>query len=327
MSMMRILAEVPEQLLARVADGSAERVGMIVRDTATKKIIGHLQETGATQEFVGSALKHFGGAAGDFVSGPVSAVTGIGTLIQNEQIKGRLKVLETMMGGMQALQVATLLTSVAGIGVTAASTAVILSRLNRIDTALGRLGDKIDESSANSQDWDIHRILKSVEVHLQRLDEAGMSRTPEPEMRRSEGALRDAFGDLEVATGSVLRRDTVDPVYLSELLAAMSLCGSAQIKVLIWLDEKERAAQRAQSLYKGLRSIALQAPGDSLASKLGNAEAAGRIGLMNSDVRLRLAAIPDMAAVLLEREIHGRDYLDMVEGEKQEPLLMLPAQA
>lgn len=326
MSITRILAEVPEQLLARVADGSAERVGMIVRDTATKKIIGHLQETEATQELVGSALKHFGGAAGYYASGPVSGITGIGTLIQNEQIKGRLRVLETMMGGMQAFQIATLLTSVAGIGVTAASTAMILSRLHRIDTSLARLGDKIDVSNAKSQDWDIHRILKSVEVHLQRLDEAGMSKNPEPEMRRSEAALRDSFGDLEVATGNVLRRESVDPDYLSELLTAMSLCGTTQIKVLIWLDEKERAAQRAQSLFRGLRTITLQTPGDHLAAKLGNAEAAGRIGLLNSDIRLRFAAIPDMASILLEREVHGRDHLDMVEAERQEPLLLLSAE-
>jgi hypothetical protein len=317
-----ILAHVPEHLLQQVQMGAAERVGMIVRDTATKKIIGHLQETGLTQTIVGKVL----GTTGGLVANPVSAVTSIGTLIQNEQIKGKLDVMETVMGGMQALQMATLVTSVAGIGVTAASTAMILNRLTKIDRSLQRIEEKFDETLVRREDWDLHHILKKVEGQLQRLDEARVIRDPDPEVRSSDRALHEAFGALEIGIRYVGRRETIDSEFLTQLLSALSLCGSAQIKALIWLDEKDRAAERARALFNGYQAIARSLPQDLLLQRFAGADAAASdvTGFL-SEVRHRIASVPSLAATLTSRSIHGRDYLEHAESEDEAPLLLLTA--
>ncbi|MCB1310961.1 MAG: hypothetical protein KDK29_03290 [Sedimentitalea sp.] len=317
-----ILAHVPDNLVMQVQSGAAERIGMIVRDTATKKIIAHLQETGVTQTMAGKLF----GAVGGLVPDPLSAVTGIGTLIQNEQIKGRLGVIETMLGGMQAMQAATLITSVAGIGVTAASTAMILGRLTGIDRSLERIESKFEANLAKREDWDLHHTLKRVEVQLQRLDEARLIRDPTPEVRNSERALHDAFGEIVIGIRYVGRRETIDPAFLKQLFAALSLCGSAQIKGLIWLDEKERAAERARTLFASYREIAQELPQDRLLQRFGDAAEASRdVSGLLSEVRHRMASVPSLAETLIARDVHGRDYLGRIEGEDREPLLLLEA--
>ncbi|MDK3072015.1 hypothetical protein QO034_02745 [Sedimentitalea sp. JM2-8] len=315
-----ILARVPDEILSRVAAGEYERIGMLVRDAASKKIVAHLQETGVTQSIVGQVLS----AVGSVVPDPVSSLTGIGTLIQNEQIKKRLGVIETMMGGMQAMQTATLITSVAGIGVTAASTAMILSRLSRIDRSLEQIEAKFEESTAKREDWDLHRTLRRVEGHLQRLDEARLVRNPETEVRNSERALHDAFGEIEIGIRHVGRRESIDPDFLTQLFAALSLCGTAQIKGLIWLDEKERAAERARMLFGSYRKIVQDLPEDRLLHRFaGNDTAARNVSLLLSEVRHRMASVPSLAETLIAHEVHGRDYLDRLEAEVDEPLMLM----
>lgn len=317
-----ILASIPQHLLGQVQAGAAERVGMIVRDVATKKIIGHLQETGMTQIVVDKVL----GTAGGLVANPISGIASIGTLIQNEQIKGKLDVMQTMMGGMQTLQAATLVTSVAGIGVTAASTAVILSRLSQIDRSLERIDAKFEENLAKQEDWDLHHILKKVEGQLQRLDEARLTRDPEPEVRNSEQALHEAFGSLEIGIRYVGRRETIDSEFLIQLFAALSLCGSAQIKALIWLDEKDRAAERARALFNGYQKIARTLPQDKLQQRFaGDEQTALEVTGVLSEIRHRIASVPSLAVTLSSRDIHGRDYLERAEAEDEEPLLLLKA--
>lgn len=315
-----ILARIPEDVLGQVQSGAYERVGMIVRDAASKKIVAHLQETGVTQSIVGKLW----GVVGSVVPDPVSSVSNIGTLIQNEQIKKRLGVIETMLGGMQAMQTATLITSVAGIGVTAASTAMILNRLNRIDRSLEQIEARLEENIERREDWDLHRTLRRVEGHLQRLDEARLVRDPDPEVRNSERALHDAFGELEIGIRHVGRRETIAPYLLTQLFAALSLCGTAQIKGLIWLDEKERAAERARTLFGSYRKIVQELPQDRLLHRFaGNDSAARDVSALFSEVRHRMASVPSLAEALIAQGVHGREYLDRLESEVDEPLMLM----
>lgn len=315
-----ILARIPEEVLNEVRSGAYERIGMLVRDSASKKIVAHLQETGVTQSIVGQVL----GAVGSLVPDPVSTATGFGTLIQNEQIKKRLGVIEAMMGGVQAMQAATLVTSVAGIGVTAASTAMILNRLTGIDRSLERIESKFEETLAKQQDWDLHRTLKRVEGHLQRLDEARLTRDPEPEVRNSERALHDAFGEIEMGIRHVGRRESIESDFLIQMFAALSLCGSAQIKGLIWLDEKERAAERARTLFGSYRKIVLDLPQDRLRQRLGGQDdMAHDVAALFSEVRHRMASVPSLAKTLIAGNVHGRAYLERIEAEDEQPLMLM----
>lgn len=111
----KVLAEVPEFLAGKVADGTAERIGMIIRDTATKKIMGHLQEVAPMQSMVSRFLEGSASLASSTLPSPASFASVIG-IVQNEQIKGKLDVVQQVLGSVQTLQVFTLASSVAGLG-------------------------------------------------------------------------------------------------------------------------------------------------------------------------------------------------------------------
>lgn len=94
---------------------------------------------------------------------------------------------------------------------------------------------------------------------------------------------------------------------------------------MIWLDMKEAAEHRARLQFDKLCSLAFLMPRHVLAERLerGAADAAG-ISKDSSEIRLRAASQPDLARTLIRQGIHGREFIDRVEGEEAEPLLILP---
>lgn len=323
--MKAILARIPDELQNRIVDQTAERVGMIVRDSATKKIIAHLQETSATQDLVRRVVAHGGGLVKSISPDPVGFATGMATIVQNEQIKRRLDVLQNMMGGLQALQIATLVTSVAGMGVTVASTALILSRMKELSTGLEDLRDQIERTRKKAEDWDLGQTLRAAETQLQRMSEAELSRNPQSVIESSEHELHKCFAELQRGTRTVLARAEVSPEFLTMLLSAISISGSAQIRALIWLEEPKRAKARAESLFSDMQVVALDMPQDRLAEKIGGTfDAARQIDHLWTESRLRMASVPSLIASMRAQELSGRDYLEIAEAETEETLLILP---
>ena len=89
---------------AAMRSGDLVRYGTILKDSQTGKIVAHIQETGLWR----SALDNV-------VHAPSNPVLSVINTIQNEQIKSRLTGLETMVGGLQNLQLVNLAASVVGI--------------------------------------------------------------------------------------------------------------------------------------------------------------------------------------------------------------------
>ncbi|SPJ29421.1 hypothetical protein [Falsiruegeria mediterranea] len=324
--MQHILARIPPELIEKVAEGSAERIGMVVRDATTKKIMAHLQETSATQSIVKTVMEQAGGVLQSTIPDPLAAASGLVTVVQNEQIKGRIDALQTMMGGMQALQTATMVSSVVGLGVTAASTALILSRLKKINQKLSHIEDKIDAARALHEDWDLHRTLRSVEVQLERLAEAELSGKPNAVLSTTEHELHKGFGELHRGTIHILNREQVDPDFLTLLLSALALSGSAQFQALLRLDELPRAHTRATVQASHLREIAFAMPQDKLAEKFGQqAGASENVDALVGEIRLRIASLPGLAETLTLQRIRGPEYLEVAQDEEVEPLLVLAA--
>ena len=117
---MSIPFDIPSQLRAAYEAGELVRRGGLLKDAATGRIVTHLQETGALQKVLQTGLSF----------DPTGATSLIG-MAQNTAIIGKLNAMQAMMGTLQVLQVASLASSVVGIGVTAASTA---ERVNDFET-------------------------------------------------------------------------------------------------------------------------------------------------------------------------------------------------
>jgi hypothetical protein len=96
---------VPPELQAMWEAGKLIRRGALLINANGGGIVAHLQETGAFSAIqpLGSVLSSLTG-----VTSAGSLVTGAISVVQNEQIKRRIDVMQSMLGAMQGLQVATL---------------------------------------------------------------------------------------------------------------------------------------------------------------------------------------------------------------------------
>ncbi|MEP3348048.1 MAG: hypothetical protein ABJN34_03550 [Litoreibacter sp.] len=104
------------------------------------------------------------------------------------------------------------------------------------------------------------------------------------------------------------------------------MAGGAQIKSLLWLDEKETARTRTLTQSQKLQELAFMMPKDVLTARLtGGADSANVISNIASELRHRPASVPSLASRLLQLEVHGRDYLKVAQEEDKQPFLVLPA--
>lgn len=299
--------------------GELVRYGALLKDSATGRIVAHVQETGILQKALQTGLSFN-------PLDPISAVTGVIGVMQNEQIKKRLDVMQDMLEGMQVLQLANLASSVAGIGVTAAGTAIILHRLKAVDAGLRDVIGRIDALPAQWRDLQLNSALTAIETQLERLQEVSGRQDPRPVVQKAEETLHHGFNTLHAGIKQVVAEVSIDEKLLRSLLSGLALCGGAQIRALYWLDDKETAGKRARRQVGKLEELAFLMPRDTMATKLkGGANAAETIARDASEIRRRASAQPMLSDLLTEMNISGRTYLERVEGEEEQPLLLLPA--
>ncbi|MFG6082191.1 hypothetical protein ACEUZ9_002834 [Paracoccus litorisediminis] len=309
---MSIPFQIPAEFITRIATGEAVRYGAIIKDAASGHVLGHLQETNALRSAVnmGSALTSLNPA-------------GVTAVVQNMVITSKLNALQSAMGTMQTLQMATLASSVIGIGVTAASTAIILKRLSAVDASVRRLEKSVDAIPALLRETDLRKTLVKLEASLDRIQEAEVRRDRNAVLQAEEARLQDAFTESCDAISFTVSQDRINPELLQAMLEALSLCGAAEFKVRIWRNEVKGAEKRASNQCTKLQNLAFIMPRQKLASRMTD-EAALLISKESSEMRLRIASQPELARTLLAHGINGTEYIERIQSEENEPLLLLP---
>lgn len=311
---MSILFDIPASFLTGIESGQLIRYGGILKDVSTGQIVGHLQETGALQKVLQAGF-----------SLDPTGITGLIGIAQNAAVSSKLNAMQTMMGSLQTLQIASLASSVVGIGVTAASAAMILNRLNEIDNTLAGIENAISSLPSKWREMDIRKKLVSVKTAAERLQEAEVRPDSTVVVKEVEERLNYAFDELHDGICNVVIEAKIDAGLLRSLLAGLALCGGAQIKSLIWLDMKEAAEHRSRQQCAKLQDLAFRMPRDVMADRIdGGPELALGISRDCSEIRLRIASQPDLARTLIARGIHGREFIERVQEEASEPLLLLP---
>jgi len=308
---------VPAKFQAAEAARHLVRYGALLKDAGTGRIVAHVQETGALRKLVDVGLSLGGG--------PLDAATGIYGLVQNEQIKARLDAMQTMMGSLQTLQIATLASSVVGIGVTVASTMMILKRLRDLKTDLARIEDAVDRIPAQLTINTLIDVLIVIETQLERLDEAGTRRNPRPVLEEAEAALHEGFNAIVTRLQRLQGERALDAVWLAVLLRGLALCGTAQGQALLQLDDAAALAHRTRTQIGKLEQLALALPRDVLEIDLGIASpTAERLAAEAAETRLRFASTLMLAEQLQVQSIPGPKYLAKANAETEQPLLVLP---
>ncbi len=314
-----ILFRIPAEFEAGYTVGQFVRYGGILKDASSGRIVGHLQETGLLQSTIQSAL------SGDFLN-PVNAVSSLVGVVQNEQMKRKLDALQATLGGMQTLQLATMVSSIAGIGVTAASTAIILNRIHSVDTKLRAVEGKIDALPAQWRELSLQNALSKIETQLERLQEVPYRLDARPVVVEAEAALHDGFNTLHRGLMQIVSEQNIDADLLRTLLAGLSLCAGAQIKSLFLLNEMETAARRSRRQVEKLEQLALEMPRDMIAARVKEgAEGAETVFADMRELRHRFATQPALCDALIKTDVEGSEYVRRVEEEEEQPLLILPA--
>ncbi len=306
--------------LAQMTTGDIVRYGAILKDSQTGRIVGHIQETGLWRDAVSGGADLLKGAA----TGTNPALS-IFTAIQNEQIKSRLDEIETLMGSMQNLQLATLATSVVGIGVTMASTAIILNRLTTLEKATDHIIGRLNKLPAIWEEARVRGLLSDMQTSLERLDESTRRSDCDQIIRSSEENLHHHFNQFSNVALKMTVEAKVDADLLRVLLAAMSTCAGAQYKAMLQLDEMDGALLRSQSQYNTLEKLSWALPPDVLNHKL--IAEAGQAEIISdeiSELRASLACRPHALETMIANGIHGPDIITQAMDEKNEALLVLP---
>ncbi len=132
-----LLREVPETLLAGVQTGEFRIYGSIIRSVRTGRIAGHLQETSGLTSLASQLLTSPATLPLQGVGLGVDLLGHAATYVQNEQIKTAIGVLHNLQLGNAAL-------GAAGIGVSVAGFAVLSAKIDRVETKLDSLSQRVD---------------------------------------------------------------------------------------------------------------------------------------------------------------------------------------
>lgn len=345
--MTSFLYKIPEVFVSGVASGNYKVVGARIIEVVSGRTLGHMQQTGALDQILKLAIPAVGAAhpaLGAAVTAAQTLASGV-SIVQNEQIKSRLAAVQTSLGLIQNMQVASLAVSGLGLGVSVVGFAVMHQRLNGIATHMKTLDGKIEKITADRRSdhlrgifADVASELETVETLSTRVNKTNAAEAAQRGLAQSARRLEDQF-QLQAEKVQTAAATTSDLDMLWSLAAAIRLCHEAGLQALFTVNElataqelSARQASRFFDLSQPLSPDALARLCASGATSAEEATAARRAALPQAEHLVRglrdsvacIGSQSELAAQLLAKGITGPQYLDEVAAEKTEPLLYLP---
>lgn len=305
--------EVPAKFAAQLATGELVRYGGILKSAGTGQIIAHLQETGMAQSMLSSIVSGVPTPL-SLVSNVINAGSGIYTAVQVRQI-------EALMETLQTLQVATLGVSLVGVGVSVAGFVYMRKRFNALDERLDQVINAIHAGFENQRKDDLRARMSRIKGLIRRAEQAKEFSNPQSEYREVAAALADqaAYFDGEISV--ILSAKGPIPADLFwQLAQSLMLCNNVRIDCGIRSDELRhtlRIAEAVASEYQGLFNPLTPMSFD------GSVENGLNTVRVLRDISDSAASKPYLIDYLRTQRITGEEYVNALEQEKQEPLLML----
>ena len=326
---MPIPFDIPASFAAQLASGEVIRVGALLKDGATGRILAHLQETGALQ----SALTHLSPSA-------FSPLGLVNTVLEGANTF-QLHKLTSMVQTLQTLGMASLGVGVLGIGVSVAGT-VLLSRrmaqlqheVDQLRHELSRVASAVHQGFADIEGRDIDSLfadIKSAFEHAQSLSVQGSANSWENlvlELRKLSNRCQALSNRLQTATP--LPFELVQRLMVAELT-----CRAASVQALVWRNHMKAALVESQANADALHArLSVLNPAEFMARQLG---ASGelvqdmpaitqRTAALFSDLRThgRMAQQQTLLLTTLrERSVNGEHYLRELSERSDEPLLAI----
>jgi hypothetical protein len=331
-----VIRGIPIEARIGLANHSLRLFGSVIRDSGTGRIVYHLQE----------AAPLLGKLSG--LSMNPAATLGLEAvgIVQNEVNRRAIKQVGVQVAALEGLAQLNLAVSAAGIGVSALGFAIIVRRLDRIETNIGKLETKIDtvisliDEAARRETQDLlsHvRGLAELYENSWALTDAGKAEIDLQRIWQDGSALQDK---AEWRARHALANPSLGYEAAQPFLDAFAVISGLRIAALMACDEVDAAkrverdsAEKLQRMTGGLGLVDLvpvemQGRGKAGSSEwlVEKARATKSVTPILSDIRMReqaLATRTAALAVLDLAKVRPREWLAEAREETEAEVLVL----
>lgn len=314
---------IPPEYELLYAAGKLIRRGALLINSEGGGIVAHLQETAALAQKAATFATPLTAAAQT-----VNVATGITSVIQNQQIKQKLDLVQSILGTVQGFQVATLAASTIGIGVSAVGTTMLCQRIDGLRRELGDLNKDLTEFRNEWNMAQIETLQNAASTRLDRLGSISARRNPSSVLDEAEPVLHEAFNEFAARASKLLSRPEIPAAALRVIVDGLAISGGARLKALFLMDEAQEAKRCAKAQLVPLIEMTLSMPADRLADRLISSasphEESQRLSAIASEMRYRVASIPLLVEHLEQSNFRPSAYLKAAEEEQNAPLMFVP---
>jgi len=319
---------IPTEFVAGITEGSLIRVGTLLKESSTGKIVAHIQETGLAQQILSGISES-----------PFSPLNTLG-LVSSGYANVQLGQLKRMVEGLESLQYINLGVSIAGIGVSVIGFAMMNKRLNSIEGQITYLTEKMDQHFKDLFDRELRKHFSLVYVLIEKADLANTLSNSSVEWRRVASQLADESGFFRGEIDHLLKQVIFDADLFTLLVRSLALCNAAYIECLLLASELPAAHKAASVIGQNYISLFDSMTPTQLASNVSTANKSGSdedsySGLRRNqlemtdlvhgvrDVTDAALTRPFLIEALIEKGISGHDFISALRGEKEHPILLL----
>ncbi|MDT8320752.1 MAG: hypothetical protein RQ826_09545 [Xanthomonadales bacterium] len=313
------LFQVPERFIAALQSGQMTRFGGILKDNATGRIVGHLQETGLSNSLMNSVM-----------GGPLAPVTTISSLGANYQLAAVTK----MLGMMQVLQFATLGASIAGLGVSAVGFSILNRKINRIGDSVEAIHERVKKdfrwiklSRMRDSINDLRGLTDTAE-HLQGLDRV------KHDWVKLGSRFRERSGRIRSELEYIIDQPSFDDELFKSYLGALCVSNTLASKCFIFGNDYERAHSHAELISEKYDDLFSRLSPRTLLEKMGietkymtqdhKNQATEKIQFIR-DLQATASTFPALIARLDDAGICGSEYLRRLREDDTNSIVVIDA--
>jgi hypothetical protein len=333
-----IVFEVPSQFAASILDGSAVRIGTLIKDTASGKVLAHVQETGLAQQLMSSgSLQPF--SLPKIPTNPMSFVADAANLASSAYANVQLNHLTKLVENLQILQFANLGFTLAGIGVSAVGFAVVIKRLNRVEKSIAELSVKVDRKFQELYERELRHCFSRIQTLYDGALQTGHLINSARDWIGIEQKLAVESGILRAEIQHLLTQDTFSPDLFSQLIQALTLGNGVRQECLLRSNETGAAHHFALTIGDQYSELFDDLSANELARKaMGNYTGPEREEIIHFNAKKRTTTQivqgcrdltesalcrPLLISHLADRGITGGEYLDAISLRNEEGILLL----
>lgn len=329
-----ILAAIPDALKAEYAAGKIYRVGMLLFRNGKPGIISHLVETNVAASVTSKLLE-----ANPYSFASKMAIETAGHVATNV----KLNHLAAAVSTLKTLQMGNLLMSGAGLGFAVVSHQLLAMRMDKMVAQIQMLDEKLDRIAKQIDDLTsdkIERDFVSLRTACEKAEYGWSARKPEQEWLKAEETLHELQNLFSDRIDRILsKKGALDA--LEPFVDAFALAGATRISCRIAARDLDVARVIATEFAEDtLRLHGQVGAANIVQSQLDQRSIS--VGALNyaSETEILLASAKDTASGYRDKEdiavtrpltilrlqqkgIDGREFLERVRNENEEPLLAL----